>query len=127
MKHKLLAPIIGLVLMAVAVIAIPGGTTALAVTGNPATYTLDADFDEGTLINVVHDPSDQLQLDETTGNVRFPVDCRLRAWHCRQNRHVPRQRRHDPGRVQVGARWSREEPFPDNRRRQRECVGDQQE
>ncbi|MFH0874064.1 MAG: DUF4215 domain-containing protein [Candidatus Komeilibacteria bacterium] len=26
------------------------------------TYTLDADFDKGTLINVVHTPSDQLQL-----------------------------------------------------------------
>ncbi len=27
---------------------------------------MDADFDEGTSINVVHDPSDQLQLDDTT-------------------------------------------------------------
>jgi hypothetical protein len=40
------------------------------LTGNPATYTLDADFDEGGLINVVHTPSDQLQLD----NARTPLN-----------------------------------------------------
>ncbi len=33
------------------------------LTGPAATYTLDADFDLGSLISVVHDPSDQLQLD----------------------------------------------------------------
>jgi streptogramin lyase len=35
------------------------------------TYTLDADFDEGTLVNVVHDPSDQLQLDDTIEAFNF--------------------------------------------------------
>ena len=75
MRYKLLAPIIGLVLMAVAVIAIPGGTSVLAshLTGNPATYTLDLDFDDGTLINVNHDApgSDQLQLDSQATPFQF--------------------------------------------------------
>ena len=39
---------------------------ACPMTGQAATYTLDADFDLGSLINVVHDPSDQLQIDDTT-------------------------------------------------------------
>lgn len=41
------------------------------LTGTPATYTLDADFDEGTLINVVHSPSDQLQLSDQTTAFNF--------------------------------------------------------
>ena len=36
--------------------------SAFAITGNPYTYTLDADFDAGTLINVNHAIPDQLQL-----------------------------------------------------------------
>ena len=39
--------------------------------GQTRTYTLDADFDEGTLINVVHDPSDQLQLADTVAAFNF--------------------------------------------------------
>ncbi|MCL6583503.1 MAG: hypothetical protein K6U11_07665 [bacterium] len=35
------------------------------------TYTTDADFDKGDLINVVHDPSDQLQLDKKTSAFNF--------------------------------------------------------
>ncbi|MEW6381422.1 MAG: hypothetical protein AB1611_17725 [bacterium] len=35
------------------------------------TYTTDADFDQGTLTNVVHDPADQLQLDDTTSASHF--------------------------------------------------------
>ncbi|MCP3976084.1 MAG: hypothetical protein GY720_16510, partial [bacterium] len=35
------------------------------LTGPAATYTADADFDLGSMINVVHDPNDQLQLDRT--------------------------------------------------------------
>ncbi len=35
------------------------------------TYTLNGDFDEGALINVVHDPSDQLQLDDTIEAFNF--------------------------------------------------------
>ena len=48
-------------------------TTAYAdpLTGTPATYTLDEHFDQGTMINVVHDPSDQLQLDDTTKAFNF--------------------------------------------------------
>ncbi len=63
---------LGPTLLALAVLTgwflIPGDPPVRAneLTGCPATYTLDADFDLGTLINVVHDPSDQLQLDDTT-------------------------------------------------------------
>ena len=56
------------VLLLLGVIVIIGGTTVIASppTGNPATYTYDADFDEGTLINVNHNSpnNDQLQLNE---------------------------------------------------------------
>lgn len=38
------------------------GALAGHLTGTPATYTLDADFDEGTLVNVNHDTPNQLQL-----------------------------------------------------------------
>ena len=41
------------------------------LTGTPATYTLDADFDDGSLINVVHSPSDQLQLSDKTTAFNF--------------------------------------------------------
>ena len=62
-----------LALAAFALAAAVGGTSVLAdhLTGSPATYTLDADFDEGSLINVVHDPRDQLQLDDTTEAFNF--------------------------------------------------------
>ena len=35
------------------------------------TYTLNADFDQGTLINVTHTPSDQLQLSENINTFNF--------------------------------------------------------
>ncbi|MGB0383557.1 MAG: VWA domain-containing protein [Ardenticatenaceae bacterium] len=35
------------------------------------TYTLDADFDEGVLVNVNHDVADQLQLDDPLTTFRF--------------------------------------------------------
>jgi streptogramin lyase len=41
------------------------------LSGTPATYTLDADFDDGSLINVVHSPSDQLQLSDKTTAFNF--------------------------------------------------------
>jgi streptogramin lyase len=41
------------------------------LTGTPATYTLDADFDEGVAINVVHTPSDQLQLTDKSTAFNF--------------------------------------------------------
>ena len=41
------------------------------LTGTPTTYTLDADFDEGVLINVIHSPSDQLQLSNQTTPFNF--------------------------------------------------------
>jgi len=41
------------------------------LTGTPATYTLDADFDEGTLVNVNHDVADQLQLDSVATPFNF--------------------------------------------------------
>ncbi len=39
--------------------------------GSPATFTLDGDFDKGDLNNVVHTPSDQLQLAEQTSPFPF--------------------------------------------------------
>ncbi|MBM3945989.1 MAG: hypothetical protein FJ315_01130 [SAR202 cluster bacterium] len=48
-----------------------GQVTATHLSGNPATYTLNADFDEGTAINVVHPIADQLQLDDTTSTLPF--------------------------------------------------------
>lgn len=60
--------------VAMLLIGMAVGTTPTAMathlTGNPATYTLDADFDEGTLVNVNHDTPDQLQLD----SVATPFD-----------------------------------------------------
>ncbi|MHC4499143.1 MAG: PKD domain-containing protein, partial [Planctomycetota bacterium] len=43
------------------------GIMALPANAGTSTYTLDADFDQGTLVNVNHDSpnNDQLQLDET--------------------------------------------------------------
>ncbi len=35
------------------------------------TWTVDSDFDEGSMINVVHNPSDQLQLDNTVETFNF--------------------------------------------------------
>ncbi|MBI4311678.1 MAG: hypothetical protein HY681_07840, partial [Chloroflexi bacterium] len=43
-------------------ITVPGG----GASPGSATYTLNADFDKGVLINVDHDVADQLQLDDTT-------------------------------------------------------------
>lgn len=45
-----------------------GQAFAAPVPGTDVTYTLDADFDQGTLLNVNHDSpnADQLQLNETT-------------------------------------------------------------
>lgn len=49
----------------------PPPPPAAAVGGNSRTYTLDGDFDEGSYSNVVHDPADQLQLDDTTTPFNF--------------------------------------------------------
>jgi hypothetical protein len=58
-----------------ALAALPAITSAGAVppTGNPATYTLDTHFDEGTLVNVNHDApnNDQLQLDSIATPFNF--------------------------------------------------------
>ncbi len=35
------------------------------------TYTLNADFDQGSFVNVAHDPADQLQLDSTSRSLNF--------------------------------------------------------
>jgi streptogramin lyase len=47
------------------------GSIAEASGGSGYTYTLDADFDQGTSINVVHTIPNQLQLDETTNTFPF--------------------------------------------------------
>ena len=44
---------------------------------NSGVYTLDADFDKGDANNVVHTPSDQLQLAEQAGDLPVPVGGRL--------------------------------------------------
>ena len=59
----------------VALAVLPAITSAGAVppTGNPATYTLDTHFDEGTLVNANHDApnNDQLQLDSIATPFNF--------------------------------------------------------
>ena len=72
LKGKKATPLLLMALVAlmfVAALAVDTRSTYAVVFSR--TYTLDADFDEGTLINVVHDPSDQLQLDETTEAFNF--------------------------------------------------------
>jgi len=45
---------------------------AVTTAAQPAVYTLDADFEKGNSVNVVHDPNhDQLQLDDTTEAFNF--------------------------------------------------------
>jgi YVTN family beta-propeller protein len=53
------------VILALALVLAAGGLNASAAAGNPGVYTLDADFDQGTLVNVNHNApnNDQLQLD----------------------------------------------------------------
>ncbi|MCU0503409.1 MAG: hypothetical protein MUC51_16935 [Anaerolineae bacterium] len=52
-------------ILALALMLAAGGLNASAAAGNPGVYTLDADFDQGTLVNVNHNAPDnnQLQLD----------------------------------------------------------------
>lgn len=59
--------IFALVVLLAAIVVASSSDGATALISNP-TYTLDADFDEGTLLNVNHDApnNDQLQLNETT-------------------------------------------------------------
>lgn len=48
------------------------------------TYTLDADFGEGTLINVNHDTSDQLQLHDVGEAFNFIWVAASARWqHCK--------------------------------------------
>ena len=66
--QKTSSPILCLAVVAAVLVAISSfGVTPV----NAETYTLDADFDLGTLINVDHSPSDQLQLDDTTTPFEF--------------------------------------------------------
>ena len=53
--------VLGALAMLLLVVAIATPTAALP--GDSKTYTLDADFDEGAMVNVNHDVADQLQLD----------------------------------------------------------------
>jgi len=55
-------------LLSLAILGASSTATASPLTGLSATYTLDTDFDEGTLLNVNHDApnNDQLQLNTTT-------------------------------------------------------------
>ncbi len=61
-------------ILTLSVLVLSGGgynANAIPLVGVPATYTLDADFEEGSLINVVHNPDDQLQLDDTITPFNF--------------------------------------------------------
>ena len=64
----------GVALVAFAALILGAGTAASApVPGTDVLYTLDADFDQGTLTNVNHDApnNDQLQLNESTSTFPF--------------------------------------------------------
>lgn len=62
-NRRRLTVLISASLLAVAFLPGIGPAAAVPPSGNPATYTLDTHFDEGTLINVNHNTPDQLQLD----------------------------------------------------------------
>ena len=57
-------------LMTTLVSVVFAGVT-LSAAGQTRTYTLDADFDEGTLVNLSQVPADQLQLDGTQNPFDF--------------------------------------------------------
>ena len=85
--------VVAVALAVMALIAlVVGQADAGHLTGVPATYTLDADFDEGTLINVVHVPSDQLQLSNTTSAFNFIWVAVSTKGYCRQDQHPYRSR-----------------------------------
>ncbi len=72
MKRK---PFTGILSAAVALLTlgapISQSANAEPLTGTPATYTLDEHFEQGTSINLSHDPHDQLQLDDTVTPFNF--------------------------------------------------------
>ena len=56
----------------IVLLATAGVSTVMATSpGNPGVYTLDADFDQGTLVNVNHNVADQLQLDSEATPFEF--------------------------------------------------------
>ena len=63
------------VLLLAGVFGGPAGFVTRAEASHPGsgshTYTLDADFDQGSMINVVHSVPNQLQLDDTTNTFPF--------------------------------------------------------
>ncbi|MCP4166876.1 MAG: hypothetical protein GY759_13430 [Chloroflexi bacterium] len=62
----------GIMLISLMLLAASGVVFAGPPPGNPATYTLDADFDLGTLVNVNHDDvPNQLQLDSEATPFEF--------------------------------------------------------
>ena len=62
-----------LLTMAFIIVMGVGGMNAVAMTGNPGVYTLDADFDQGTLVNLNHNApnNDQLQLNSQATAFKF--------------------------------------------------------
>ncbi|HEU6444275.1 MAG TPA: PASTA domain-containing protein [Gaiellaceae bacterium] len=60
-------------LVTLAVLVIGGTAGSAAVSGTDVTYTLDGDFDKGTLVNVNHDApkNNQIQLNERTSTFPF--------------------------------------------------------
>ena len=66
-RKSITAVLFAMVMIASVLAVVPTATAVVC----SRTYTVDADFDEGTLVNVVHDPSDQLQLDDTIEAFNF--------------------------------------------------------
>ena len=109
----------------VALAVLPAITSAGAVppTGNPATYTLDTHFDEGTLVNVNHDApnNDQLQLDSIATPFNFiwvavsskGTVVKIDTNHRRCARRVPHNTDKSKSR----------QPVPHDRRQRRQRVG----
>ncbi|MEX0817212.1 MAG: hypothetical protein WD027_07185, partial [Gaiellales bacterium] len=64
--------LLGLLIAAIAIIGAPAAWS-VPVPGTNVLYTLDAQFDQGTLVNVNHDAprNNQLQLNATTSTFPF--------------------------------------------------------
>ena len=70
MRGRRRSVVVGLLVLSLSVLGLTGARAA--VTGTDKTYTLNADFDQGTLVNVNHDAvPDQLQLNEQTSTFPF--------------------------------------------------------
>lgn len=70
-RNLLLSGVLIALATTLGVISSTSPALAIHLTGGSATYTLDVDFDDGTLINVNHDTPDELQLDGSGSAFNF--------------------------------------------------------